>query len=220
MKSALLAFVVCALAACSDDTGVHVTWSVASDGKTIPCPTAGKVDVGASLHPGTGVPISRIFDCTEQAGNVTGLFSGHWTIFLGLRDENGLAVFHDSKAVDVTDGNVVDVENFQIAYLGRLSMTWTLTSGGALTDCAAHDAAKVRFTTRAVTDPPSNIVTVDDFPCAAGSGTTMELSSAFVTYELDLLDANGNTIQANRKGRAVTVMADQVTDLGSFEFEL
>jgi len=48
----------------------------------------------------------------------------------------------------------------------------------------------------------------------------MELESCYFAYELDLIDGSGNTIQSqSHEGDYVEVVADQVKDVGSFEFD-
>jgi len=141
----------------------------------------GKVNVSASIHPYPPKPIESTFDCTEQAGTLLGLFGEHWMFEIVLFDANNQLVWDADAMADVPDGKIVDLGNFEIAYLGQLSVSWTLMSGGTPTDCAAHGAAKTRLVTNrlnpAAPDKPTNILTIVDFPCTAGSGTTMELES-------------------------------------------
>src|SRR5262249_32426035 len=160
---------------------------------------------------------STTFQCTAGSGTLS-LASARWSIRLQLIDENGMVLWTspEDATTDIADGQLVELDPVQIVYLGKLSLSWTFMSGGAPTTCAAQGVAKLRFVTlRPFKD--TQIPTLDDFNCAAMTGTTQPLNEGSVTLELDLLDSAGNAVFQRAVAKATKIVPDQTTDLGSFE---
>lgn len=221
-KTALLGLAACVTAACtSSDSGVHLTWSLASGGQPLDCPKGASVVVTANNDNTSIAPEASMFDCTDAGGSVD-LGVGHWTIGVALLDRSGQILWQRDMPAVVHAGQMVELGNVEMVYLGKLSMSWTLTSGGTPVACAEKGVTTVEVVTFYPAAPPRNgFLAVTDLPCADLSGTTAELAAGKVGLGVYLIDAQRNVIKSQQMpGQLIDIVADKTTDLGRFEFEL
>jgi len=207
------------VAACGSSAShgtVHIAWSLVQSGTVTPCPDGFSMRATSVESATPTDAMINGFTCSEGAGNLR-LSLGSWRTTLELIDDRNVSLWSTSFTSEVSSDVVTNVDAFRIAFLGSLSMTWTLTAAGSPTTCAAQGVTTLRFSANRV--GASGETDMTDFQCSAMEGKTGgTLVGSYDQIGLQLLDSSFHTIKSVSVPGAFTVTGDQNVDLGSIVF--
>ncbi|WP_428264403.1 hypothetical protein [Haliangium sp.] len=218
----------CVVTAADEDSRVQVSWGLVSGDANSPvgCPpyvttvavVSEPVDDGDGQL-GDGDEVYDLFDCRDGAGSIDVLAPGQYDIWVDLLDQDGYLVAQSGYQrldLDIGDERAL---GFDISLdRGSFGLTWSLTDGERALGCREVKAERVWV---ASTLLGSDGTSYDDmFTCVDGQAVTPGLPLGDYRVSVNLLDQQGEPMQAPVILEDSLEIGNDFKDLGHFEFDV